>query len=121
LVSSVSVASTGWGIDAGMASIGGETNASGEPTLANHFKGNIDELRVYPKVLSQSALTALATQTHACAVIVPTPGGFNAYETATAAGAVTGVIKTRIAGTTISLDMIALDTAKNAILTGFVY
>jgi MSHA biogenesis protein MshQ len=119
LVSSVSVASTGWGIDAGMASIGGETNASGEPTLANHFKGNIDELRVYPKVLSQSALTALATQTHACAVIVPTPGGFNAYETATAAGAVTGVIKTRIAGSTISLDMIALDTAKTAILTGF--
>ena len=119
LLSGVSVNSTGWGIDAGMASIGGETNISGEPTLANHFKGNIDELRVYPKVLSQSALTALATQTHACAVIVPTPGGFNAYETDTAAGAVTGVIRTRIAGSPISLDMIALDTAKTAILTGF--
>lgn len=120
LLTSVNVASTGWGIDAGMASIGGETSISGEATLAHHFKGNIDELRVYPKVLSQAALTALAAQTHACAVIVPTPGGFNAYETATAAGAVTGVIKTRIAGSTISLDMIALNTAKTAILTGFV-
>lgn len=119
LLSGVSVASTGWGIDAGMASIGGETNASGEPPSANHFKGNIDELRVYPKVLSQSALTALAAQTHACAVITPTPGGFNAYETATAAGAVTGVIRTRIAGSPVSLDMIALNTAKTAILTGF--
>ncbi len=119
LLTSVNVASTGWGIDAGMASIGGETNASGEPPATNHFKGNIDELRVYPKVLSQSALTALATQTHACAVIVPTPGGFNAYETSTAAGATTGVIQTKIAGSTVSLDMIALNTTKTAILTGF--
>lgn len=119
LLASPSVASTGWGVDTGMASIGGETSISGESTLANHFKGNIDELRVYPKVLSQSALTALAAQTHACAVIVPTPGGFNAYETATTAGAVTGVIKTKIAGSTVSLDMIALNTAKTAILTGF--
>jgi MSHA biogenesis protein MshQ len=120
LLTTVNVVSTGWGIDAGMASIGGETSLSSEPTLANHFKGNIDELRVYPKVLSQSALTALAAQTHACAVIVPTPGGFNAYETTTTAGATTGVIKTRIAGSTVSLDMIALNTAKTAILTGFV-
>jgi MSHA biogenesis protein MshQ len=50
---------------------------------------------------------------------VATAGGFNAYETSTAVGAITGVIKTKIAGSTISLDMIALNTAKNAIATTF--
>jgi MSHA biogenesis protein MshQ len=46
-------------------------------------------------------------------------GGFNAYETSTAAGAITGVIKTKIAGSTISVDMIALNAAKTAIATTF--
>src|SRR5450759_4994684 len=50
-----------------MASIGAETNLSLEPPAANHFKGNIDEVRVYQKVLNQSALAAIATQTHPCA------------------------------------------------------
>ncbi len=49
----------------------------------------------------------------------PPPGGFNAYETSTAPGAITGVIKTKIAGSTISLDMIALNVAKAAIETTF--
>ncbi|MBI2296625.1 MAG: hypothetical protein HYU76_11490 [Betaproteobacteria bacterium] len=49
----------------------------------------------------------------------PPPGGFNAYETSTAASAITGVIKTKIAGSTASVDMIALDAAKTAIATGF--
>lgn len=62
----VSVASTGWGTDAGMASIGGETNSSGEPPLTNHFKGNLDEVIVYNNPLNQATLTALAQQTHAC-------------------------------------------------------
>ena len=49
----------------------------------------------------------------------PSVGGFNAYETSTAAGAIAGVIKTKIAGSTITLDMIALNAAKNAIETTF--
>jgi hypothetical protein len=49
----------------------------------------------------------------------PAVGGFNAYETSTAAGAITGVIKTKIAGSAISLDIIALNPAKTAILTSF--
>ncbi|TAK92414.1 MAG: hypothetical protein EPO06_00980 [Burkholderiaceae bacterium] len=48
-----------------------------------------------------------------------TPGGFNAYETTTAAGAITGIIKTKIAGSSFNLDLIALNTAKTAILTTF--
>ena len=115
----VSVASTGWGTDAGTASIGGETNASGEPPATNHFKGNLDEVRVYPKVLSQSALAAIARQTRVCAVIVTAPGGFNAFESSTAAGSITGVIKTKIAGSPVSLDIVALNPAKTGILTTF--
>lgn len=67
----VSVASTGWGTDTGMASIGGETNASLESTATNHFKGNIDEVRVYQRVLSQAVLATVATQTHPCPINVP--------------------------------------------------
>jgi hypothetical protein len=52
--------------------------------------------------------------------IVPPIGGFNAYETSTAAGVITGVIKTRIAGAAASLDMIALNAAKTAIATTFI-
>lgn len=51
--------------------------------------------------------------------VVPAIGGFNAYETLTAAGAITGVIKTKIGGSAISLDMIALNAAKTAIATAF--
>jgi hypothetical protein len=43
------------------------------------------------------------------------PGSFNAYETANYKGAITGVIMTKIAGATVSLDMIALNAGKNAI------
>jgi len=46
-------------------------------------------------------------------------GGFNAYETSTPAGAITGVIKTKTAGASFNLDLIALNAAKTAILTTF--
>ncbi|MFY9328020.1 MAG: DUF6701 domain-containing protein, partial [Georgfuchsia sp.] len=59
------------GSDPGPSSIGGETNAAGENTNAFGFGGNLDELRVYQKVLSQSALTAIAAQTHPCPISVP--------------------------------------------------
>ncbi len=59
------------GSDPGPSSIGGETNASGEGTNAFGFGGSLDEVRVYQKALSQAALAAIATQTHACPVSVP--------------------------------------------------
>ena len=49
----------------------------------------------------------------------PAAGGFNAYESSTAGSPIAGVIKTKIAGSTISLDMIALNAAKTAIATTF--
>jgi MSHA biogenesis protein MshQ len=41
-------------------------------------------------------------------VVVVTPGSFNAFETGTAPGAITGVIRTKIAGTAFSLDVVAI-------------
>lgn len=55
-----------WGTDAGPVSIGGETNASGESPASFHFKGNLDEVRVYSSALSQAVLTEIAKQSHAC-------------------------------------------------------
>ena len=72
LSSTTEAAWTGtWGTDGGPVSIGAETNASGELPAAHHFKGNIDEVRVYGKVLNQAALAAIATQTHPCSVFGP--------------------------------------------------
>lgn len=59
------------GSDSGPASIGGETNASGEGTNAFGFGGNLDEIRVYQKALSLNALAAIAAQTHTCAISAP--------------------------------------------------
>jgi hypothetical protein len=50
-------------------------------------------------------------------VAPPTPGVFNAFETSTGAGLITGVIKTRIAGTTFSIDVVAITSG--AQLNGF--
>ena len=47
------------------------------------------------------------------------PGGFNAFETTTAAGAISGVIKTKIAGQAFSLDISAINTAATGVLTAF--
>jgi len=51
------------------------------------------------------------------APLVPTPGSFNAFETSTAAGAITGVIRTKVAGSAFSLDVVAI--ASGAQQAGF--
>lgn len=47
------------------------------------------------------------------------PGGFNAFESSTAAGSLTGILKTKISGQAASFDVVALDTSKTAVDTGF--
>ena len=68
-----------WGTDAGPVSIGGEVNGppQTEPPASFHFHGDLDEVRVYQQALSQAEVTAIATQTHACAIVVAVP---NHYE-----------------------------------------
>ncbi len=64
LVDSVVGAITGaWTSDAGVASIGGETN-SGETT--NRFFGNVDEVRFYGSALTQAQIEVVLNETHDC-------------------------------------------------------
>ena len=51
--------------------------------------------------------------------VVPTPGRFNAFETTTIAGAITGIIKTKIAGVAFSLDAVAVNVALTGQLNTF--
>jgi MSHA biogenesis protein MshQ len=52
-----------WGVDNGIASIGGETN-SGE--TRNRFTGAIDEVRMYEGALTQIELLEIKNETHPC-------------------------------------------------------
>src|SRR2546425_8458874 len=47
-------------------------------------------------------------------------GAFQAFETSTGAGAISGVIKTKVAGTSISTAIVALNAPKNAVATYYV-
>jgi hypothetical protein len=99
-------------------------------TSAQGFGAPLDEMRVYTNILNPAQITAIynnqlaglnADGTTRAAVVCATsqPGGFNAYDTATPSGAVTGVIQTKIAGSSFNLDLIALNAAKTSILTTF--
>lgn len=41
-------------------------------------------------------------------VVIVTPGSFNAFETGTAGGAITGVIRTKVAGSAFGLDVVSI-------------
>lgn len=47
------------------------------------------------------------------------PGGFNAFETSTAAGSITGVLKTKVAGSAFSAAVVALNSTRTAVATTF--
>jgi len=47
------------------------------------------------------------------------PGGFNAFDTTTASGAITGNIHTKVAGSAFNVAAVALNTAKTAVATTF--
>lgn len=110
-----------WGTDAGAASIGGENNASGESGSSFKFSGNLDEVSVFSGALSAAKLSLVLSQTRPCAGGLPpvAPSGFNAFETSTAAGSVSGVIKTKIAASAFGLDIVALKSSGTAVETAF--
>lgn len=60
-----------FGTDAGIASIGGETNSGTESTNEFGFSGNIDEVRVYPSTLNASQLNQIRQETHPCPSTAP--------------------------------------------------
>jgi hypothetical protein len=51
--------------------------------------------------------------------VTPGIGRFNAYDVATPGGQVTGVIQTKVAGTSFNVNLVAVNAAGNAIQTGF--
>ncbi len=62
LLSTTSDTFTGiWGSDAGTTNIGN--------SQSDYFMGYLDEVQIYPRVLNQAALTALARQTHTCPLL----------------------------------------------------
>lgn len=54
-----------------------------------------------------------------CDTTTVVPGGFNAFETATAPGSITGVVKTKVAAQAFDLAVVALNAAKTGVETGF--
>jgi len=52
-------------------------------------------------------------------VVAPPATGFNAFETATAANSISGVLKTKIAGTAFNFDVVALTSSPATVLTSF--
>lgn len=59
-----------WASGSGVTAIGGETAASGEGTNINyHFRGNIDEVKVYSSDLSEAALKSELTKVRACTTL----------------------------------------------------
>lgn len=99
-------------------------------SAAQGFGAPIDEMRIYANALNATQISTIynnqlaglnADGSTRPAVICPgsQPGGFNAYETSTASGAITGVIQTKVAGSAFNLDLIALNPTKNALLTTF--
>ena len=114
--------------------IGANANSGGDGgnNAQNFFAGLIDE-----PIFFSGALTATQVQTgyanessglnwdgsaRTCPSGSPTPpvGSFTAFESATSpAGAYTGNINTKIAGTAYTLDVVALTSAKTSVSTAF--
>jgi MSHA biogenesis protein MshQ len=68
-----------FGSDAGLTSIGGETNNPAEGTSSFGFSGNIDYVRVHQYPLGQEQLQQLRQSTHPCSLVdhyqITLPGG----------------------------------------------
>ena len=85
----------------------------------NSADGVIDEVRLYNSEVTNAVILRDYTAARACAPAAAVPAGFNAFESSTAAGSVTGVIKTKIASSAFGLDVVALKTGGTAIETAF--
>lgn len=130
LVANVSQTYTGsWGSDSGTASIGGENASAGaEANSGFRLVGNIDEVKVYNSVLAATEIASIYNNEvqglqrdgslRSCAICGATLGRFNAFETNTASGATSGLIRTKVAGqsfasgngtTSGNLDVVSLN------------
>jgi len=104
-----------WGIDSGIASIGGETNASSEGAHFATFSGNIDEVQVFESALSQAQIQTIMAEIHPCN-ITTLASNFKCVNTAS--NPVTGRLFTKLANTSFTLDVVALQDA-NTVASGY--
>lgn len=101
-----------WGSDAGTAAIGGENLASTENNSGFRFQGRLDEVKIYSRVLADTEIAATYANevlglhrdgnVRGCQACNAALGNFNAFDTSAAAGSVSGVIRTKIAGNTFA-------------------
>jgi len=82
------------------------------------FSGFVDEVQVYSGTLYPAQVKAIMAQTHPC-MPINVPGYLNAFDTNTAQGAITGSIKTKVAGTAYTVDVVALNASKTAVDTSY--
>ena len=97
-----------WGSDSGIASIGGETNASSEGANFAAFDGNIDEVQVFESALNQAQIQTIMAETHPCDTNT-LASNFKCVNTAS--NPVTGRLFTKLANTSFTLDVVALQDA----------
>ena len=132
LLSDTSDTYTGtWGSDSGTAAIGGENLASTENSSNFRFQGRLDETTIYSRVLADTEIAAVYANevlglhrdgnVRICQACNAALGNFNAFDSSAAAGAVSGVIRTKIAGNTLAassgnIDVVALS---GGVLTAF--
>jgi hypothetical protein len=89
------------------------------PGTGNSADGVIDEVRLYNSEVTGAVILRDYNDVRGCAPVSVVPAGFNAFESSTAAGSVTGVIKTKIAASAFGIDVVALKTGGTAIETAF--
>ena len=97
------------------------------------FQGRLDETRIYSRVLADTEIAAIYANEvqglqrdgslRICTPCNATLGNFNAFDTSTAVGSVTGVIRTKIAGAALAassgnIDVVSLSGGALASFTG---
>lgn len=84
------------------------------------WDGDLDEVTIWGYAISSAEVSSHRNRARTCPVCAGTlPGLFNAFESTTPAGAVTGNIKTKIAGQTFGLDLVAVKSDGSAPEAGF--
>lgn len=89
------------------------------PGTGNSADGVIDEIRIYNSEVANAVILRDFNATRSCVPASVAPAGFNAFESTTAAGSVTGVIRTKVAASAFGLDVVALKTGGTAVETAF--
>lgn len=99
------------------------------PGGARSTNARFDEMLLFNGILSKAQVKSIYTyqlaaknwdgSARTCPTTPAIPGKLNAFETSTAAGAITGSLFTKLAGTPYSLDIIALNSASTAVDSSF--